>query len=66
MNCDGVGKSSLESIAFQKLAISFHQKMNDIRHTTVSEIVKQNPEKISIRRIIDRIIESGKDFINNK
>lgn len=55
-----------ENPAFQKLSLAFHEKMNEIRQTAVSEIVKPDPSQISIRRVINQIIESSKDFINKK
>ena len=54
-----------ENQSFQKLSLFTHEKIEGVRHATLKEISSRDLHQ-SIQRLLNKIIESGTDFINKK
>lgn len=52
-----------ENHSFQKLSLLTHDKIEGLRRATIGEIVSPDSSQASIRRLMDKLIESGRDFL---
>lgn len=52
-----------ENQSFQRLSLNAHEKIEGLRRTTMNEFINYDPVQTSIRRIVNKLIKSGKDFI---
>ena len=49
--------------SFQRLSLLTHEKIEGLRRAAIDEIVNPDPSQASIRRLLNKIIETGKDFL---
>lgn len=52
-----------ENQAFQRLSLNAHDKIEGLRRTAMNEFINRDPVQTSIRGIMNKLIESVKDFI---
>ncbi len=51
-----------ENHSFQKLSLRTHEKIEGLRRNAVDEFINHDPAQLSIRRLLSKLIKSGKDF----
>ena len=52
-----------ENHSFQKLSLNAHEKIEGMRRASMEEFINSDPTQTSIRRLLSKLIESGKDFL---
>ena len=52
-----------ENQSFQKLSFNAHEKIEGMRRATMNEFINSDPTHLSIRRLLRKLIESGRDFL---
>ena len=52
-----------ENQSFQKLSLRTHEKIEGIHRTAEDEFLNHDPAQVSFRRLLSKLIKSGKDFL---
>lgn len=52
-----------ENQSFQKLSLNAHEKIQGMRQATINEFINSDATQILIRRLLNKLIESGRDFL---
>ena len=52
-----------ENQSFQKISFNAHEKIEGIRRAAMDEFINSDPAQTSIKRLISKLIESGRDFL---
>lgn len=54
-----------ENESFQRLSLNAHEKIEGIRRSALDEIANSDPAQTSLRKLLNKMIQSGKDFLKN-
>lgn len=52
-----------ENESFQRLSLSAHEKVEGMRRSALNEISNSDPTQTSIHGLLNKMIQSGKDFL---
>lgn len=58
-----VSSKLAENHSFQKLSLRTHERLEGLRRAALDEFISPDNTQISMRRLLNKLIEAGKDFL---
>lgn len=61
---DYVAFKLAENKSFQKISLNIHDKIQELHRTSINELINSDSTKVSINKVLNKLIETGKNLFN--